>query len=110
MTPVWFALVGVMAALSWCHARSQSPVRVGRPETPARTAQMSRAEGDTARDAVPAPPGRAAGVHVDPRGPQPQGDLEDLAVEAGVREYVSRLWAEDWNSAEDSAYDAEAAS
>lgn len=45
-----------------------------------------------------------------PRGPQPQGDLEDLAVEAGVREYVSRLWAEDWNSAEDSAYDAEAAS
>lgn len=147
MTAVWFALVGVMAALSWRHARSQSPVRVGRPETPARTAQMSsvapehalephiarlgcvatlaasthkekrpagypagrrvtlggaqcacvanapaaqlplvsepahtglgqmsRAEGEAARDAVPAPPGRAAGVHVlDLRGPQPQG-------------------------------------
>ena len=36
--------------------------------------QMSRAEGEAARDAVPAPPGRAAGVHVfDLRGPQPQG-------------------------------------
>ena len=37
---------------------SSEPVCIG-------LGQMSRAEGDTARDAVPAPPGRAAGVHVD---------------------------------------------
>lgn len=99
MTTIPFLLVAVMAALSWRHARSQSPVRVGRPETPARTVQIPPVAatrdaaagattssvapvrvpepthtrlGDTATlDPVPAPPGRAAGAHdLDLRGPQ----------------------------------------
>lgn len=32
-------------------------------------------------------------------------DVLDLAEDEDVRAYVSRLWAEDWDSPEDSAYD-----